>query len=469
LRLEDMKNLLKWVLGRIAGGWQINRLLKSVVTFMLRTIARKVVIELLANLCAMQIKPFSGHDDMNNKLPGLLVLSPERFGKDLDVLAGTGRFRFLLSPVKWQMGLFSLFYPSGLSNIQMASHQGNPELESCQQAYREFLKIFLAKICHLKRIDCVIGANFWYHQDIHWGSVARSIGVPYVVFFKEGFRTSKRDQKLLVDQCGRLGGHFEGSILAAQNEVIHEILVDCGYVDRQCARSVGIPRMDDFVNSLKDLPSQIDQSDDETVTLFSFSPGIGLLDKGIVPWPKNKDEGWARLFEDVHAAFTEAAVLHPDVKFMIKPKWGGPWIDRIEEVVASTGRNLSDIPNLEISLDENAHTLIRKSRVICCFNSSTMLEASIAKRAVIVPQFEDAISDDLREFFKFYDRDDLFDLAHSRSEMVSLISRRLASYEPDEEILGAREKEFEKWLSGLDGLATEKWCKTIESVIQHQS
>jgi hypothetical protein len=460
-----MKNLLKWVLGRIAGGWQINGLLKSVVRFMLRTIARKVVIELLASLCAMQIRPFNGNNNANDRLPGLLVLSPERFGKDLEALAGTGRFRILLSPVNWQMGLFSLFFPTGLTNRQLASHQGDPELEACQRSYREFLEVFLARIFRAKKINCVIGANFWYHQDIHWGAVAKAIGVPYVVFFKECFRTQERDQQWIVDNCCRLGGTFEGTLLTTHNDLIRGLLINCNYVDKKNSQTVGIPRMDEFVRRLPNLPKRIDPSENPFVTLFSFNPGIGLGEKGIPPWPGDEKKGWADLFQKVHAGFASLAIHHPEKTFIIKPKWGGKWIERIESAIAEIGENFSEIPNLKIVLDKNAHDLIEKSQVVCCFNSSTMLEAAVTKRAVIVPHFEDAIPEEFAGFVKFRDRDDLFEIARSQEEMIDLISQRLRVYEVDSQIQEARNLEFEKWLSGLNGTATEKWCEAIEAVI----
>ena len=189
------------------------------------------------------------------------------------------------------------------------------------------------------------------------------------------------------------------------------------------------------------------------------------MEKGVAPWPENENQGWGQLFEEVHTTFVGLAVAHPEAEFIIKPKWGGKWLERIAETVSSIGKELSDIPNLKVVLDANAHDLIEKSQVVICFNSTTMLEAGVMKRAVIMPQFDEAIRDDLVEYVKFYGRDDLFELARNQDEMVALISRRLETYEVGDAMQENREREFEKWVSGLSGNATENWCNVIENVL----
>jgi hypothetical protein len=463
--LPTMEKQLNRLLMLVEKGWPLNQILKQAIRFGLRTPARKVIIEALASLCALQTKPKEPFANADSQIPRILMLSSSRFGLDLDILAQTGDFHILLAPEWWQTGLISLFYPSGLNNRQMAHHQGDSNLRACQEEYRAFLEVFMAKLTRTKNIKCVVGVNYWYHQDSHWGAVSDSIGIPYIVFFKEGFRTQEPDRKTVNIRCEQMGGRFEGSVLATQNEVVRKIMLECGYVSEENSKTVGIPRMDSFVRVLADLPDRIIPSENPIVTLFSFNPGNGLLVKGVDPWPDDENEGWGPLFDEVHRGFAELACLHPNVTFFIKLKWGGKWVDRIEETISATGKSLSEHPNLKIVLNESAHELIEKSQVVCCYNSSTMLEAGVTKRAVVVPHFDSVIRKDLLEFVKFHGRDDLFDLARSKGQMIEMISSRLQPYELDGAVIDAREKEFEKWLSGLDGSATQKWSETIQSVL----
>jgi hypothetical protein len=461
-----MEILVNRMLKTIHGGWWLNKILKAFIRLCLRSFMRSVFISMLARMCSWQIKEMISLDKSDRRdKPVLLVLSPNRFTRDLDVVSDTGHFNFLLAPLNWQTGLFSLFYPSDQTNHQLAHHRDEPKLKACQENYRAFLAVFLTKLISFRKIDCIIGANYWYHQDIHWGAVAEKLGTPYVVFFKEGFRIQKPDQQLVIKQCERLGGKFEGRFLATQNEVIRNLLLSCNYVDEDNCGSIGVPRMDNFVAKLPAIQKTVLAGAKPLVTLFSFNPGIGLLEKGVAPWPENENQGWGQLFEEVHTTFVGLAVAHPEAEFIIKPKWGGKWLERIAETVSSIGKELSDIPNLKVVLDANAHDLIEKSQVVICFNSTTMLEAGVMKRAVIMPQFDEAIRDDLVEYVKFYGRDDLFELARNQDEMVALISRRLETYEVGDAMQENREREFEKWVSGLSGNATENWCNVIENVL----
>jgi hypothetical protein len=460
-----MDKVLRYVQRHISGGWRGNQILKFLLKAILQTPARGLIIRMLAHLCATQIVALGGKAAHKEELPGLMVLSPNRFGSDLKELEQTNNYRIMPIPGNWQLGLMVLFYPTELGNHQRAHHQDDDFLKSCQENYRQFLKEFLESLCKIKKIDCLISANYWYFQDIHWGAVSTSIGIPYVVFFKEGFRTQEADQQTIVKKCKILGGQFEGAVLATQNQTIRDILLECGYLNESQTRVVGIPRMDKFVRSLHEQPALIEPAKDTVVTLFSFNPGIGLLVNGVDPWPADHRVGWGLMFEQVHEAFVDLAVANPDVTFLIKPKWAGHWIDRIEQTIAETGNTLSQIPNLNVVLDQTAHELIEKSQVVCCFNSSTILEAGVSGRAVIVPQFENAIAEDLKDFVKFYGRDDLFDLATDRDQLVQMVSDRLRPYKIEDSMMQVRKQEFEKWLSGLEGNATDKWCEAIDSVL----
>jgi hypothetical protein len=446
----------------------VSKLLKHAIRFILMSPLRFLAIRIMALVCAHRTTMISPPMATGKNTSRILVLSPGRFSNDLTELVNTGKYEIFSVPSSWQFAIFRIFYnDADVSElVDYAHHRNQPNLMESQFQLRRFLKDFLGAYYRRMKIDCVISANFWYRQDIHWGAVSKKIGVPYVVFFKEGFRTQEPDQTFMLQMCEKIGGKFEGTFLAAQNRVIRDLFVNSGFSKPDQTGSLGIPRMDRFVKNISSPYFEDLAISGDEVTLFSFNPGIGLLEAGIPPWPDDSNAGWSVLFVEVHTAFGRLALSRPDIQFNIKLKWQGEWRKSVEKCISAGGA--SDCSNISIFSEGNAHQLIRNSRVVCSFNSSTMLEAGLMGKAVIVPHFEKAIPEKLKPYVKFRNRDDIFQIARSPSELQAGIQSALTSTKISKTVVKLRQKEFEKWLSPLDGNALENWCDCLDRLIEKE-
>src|SRR3546814_19491811 len=62
------------------------------------------------------------------------------------------------------------------------------------------------------------------------------------------------------------------------------------------------------------------------------------------------------------------------------------------------------IPNLRIDSTPSAQDLIFQADAVAAFNSTTMLEASVAGKPVIVPLFEEAATADYQDWIQLRNR-----------------------------------------------------------------
>jgi hypothetical protein len=109
---------------------------------------------------------------------------------------------------------------------------------------------------------------------------------------------------------------------------------------------------------------------------------------------------------------------------------------------------------------DNFGTYVVRSR-----NTSTILEAAVIGLPVIIPCFKDLQNPkyDKRVFCK--DAFDLFDIARDVKELESLILKRLHNPMIDKNVMEGREAMFCKFVSGLQGDATEKYVECIKRVV----
>jgi hypothetical protein len=203
----------------------------------------------------------------------------------------------------------------------------------------------------------------------------------------------------------------------------------------------------------------------DLVTFFSFTHGVGLDELGYGQWPSNPYIGWIRLFEQTHAAFARFALANPSVECVIKTKWGHNWLGFIEQALAANQLDASSIPNLRVTYEEDPHELMRRSKFVCGFNSTTLLEAGILGLRVVVPMFAEAADPRYARALKLTAEElQAFDVAHSPEEFDSTLAESLKTPRADMQSMRQRRELFERWVSKIDGLAAPKYVDLLQRV-----
>ena len=446
----------------------INKIIRSYEKFFISIGSTSIFIAQSTQFIS-EVKPSQGLCDAD--APSLLALSPFRFRGDLKALADSKKFRVFKVSDKWQKKMAALFYPKGFK-LRVDYYDSNPnmQVQKIQDSTRKFFLKFLKDLYIKFDIDCVIGASVWYPQDYEWGYVSRMINTPYVVLHRENLITGDGHYEQRVLQLKRYR-KFSGNHIIVHNERSKEAFVESGYVSSENIDALGCVRMDEFINSINDQAlsdKSLKIKDFKKVTFFSFQRGVGL--RGVTEvWPKNDKEGYATLFAQTHVAFAQLALDNPDIEFVIKAKWGGGWLLEIEKVLLDAGINYKELNNLVVTGEGDAQDLIFNSDVIVCFGSTTLLEAGIANKFVVIPYFDEALDEKHSRFVHFKKEFSLFNVANNIQEFKDQILDGLKNNHIDSKIMDARYKAFEEHVSFMDCSATEKYSKALRKIIKTSS
>ena len=375
----------------------------------------------------------------------ILALSPARFLGDLRALACSGTFTIYSMPEYWQYAALAL-------------HAYDSKLQ------RRFLTRFLHVYRRYIPFDVVVGTSVWYKQDIPWGAAAQRSGVPYVILHKECFKPEPVQTQAAVEKALKFGP-FMGERLLVHNEPIARAFISKGYVSKDEVDVCGAMRMDDFVGRAKSSGvSCAAQRKRPLVTYFSFALGLGLDDRGVDPFPKDPRLGWYDLFCGSHLAFAQLALRRPDVDFIIKTKWLGQWTKLIEQVLQDGDVELDKLHNLNIQSSGDAHSLIFESLVVCSFASTTILEASLARKPVIIPHFGEVDKEGFRGRVKLFDSYSLFDVAETPNDFAQRIEERLNNPDVNPKLELAKRNLFERWVSPLNESALKRYIEILSNV-----
>ena len=155
-----------------------------------------------------------------------------------------------------------------------------------------------------------------------------------------------------------------------------------------------------------------------------------------------------------------------NVDFIIKLKWTDTWLHKIEQTLLSGGLVLENIPNLTIVTSTDPHELITDSQVVCAFNSTTLLEAAIFDKCVIVPHFGEATNQIYASAIKVQELYEHIEAAHTPEYFTDLVVTRLVEITHiNSSSLKKRRKLFEQYVSPLDGKSNERHLELIEQLV----
>jgi hypothetical protein len=388
--------------------------------------------------------------------PTVLFLSAEAFRGDPQLLAASGHLRVLELSRRCLTHTFHQFYPKDLDarNYRhfMCPTPADPTYEA-KNNYQRVLRALLAQLRDALGIECVVGHHFHHMYDVDWGASARAIGLPYIVFHREGISFSRFAEDRVRQRIGGMGT-FDGTIIAIQSPAAREVCISSGFVDPDRIVPMGAIRMDAFTKRIRQAGAH--PRDDGIALLFAF--GFSAFRDQLIPF-----------MDKAHISFLRAAQAMPERQFVIKCKGDmmTGWRRHFDRACQSAAINPSDLPNLRITSKEDPNELILQSSVVTTFNSSTMLEAGVAGRTVILPFFEELRQPEIRDYLYFYpDAYELFDAPTNQADYeAALIGGLQRPIRPSDEEMRQRHALFERHFSPVDGGVTDRYIDLVKQYV----
>ncbi len=389
----------------------------------------------------------------------ILALNHIRYRGELESLMNTGRVRILQIPFTWQTRFFYYFHDRNRTiETLLNEHLQSEEDKKRQKDYQDFLMDVFAVLKSRCDIQAVITANYMYVQDYDWFVAAQKSGIQASLLYRGGMMTCAGLYRDFVERYKKIDP-YKGDRILVHNEHAKQMFLDSGFAKEEQIYTLGSPRMERFIQEAIEHQENLPQRFEVAATLFSFGHSAGLFGNmldakfkehfdGI--WSINGNLGYVELFDKTHQAFAMLAHNHPDLNFVIKTKWGNIWFDKIAEALAKIDLTLDNLPNLKLSCDDNPHDLIFRSKVICSFGSTTLLEAALAGKHIIFPLFAEALKEEYRDYIPFYDMQDLFEVATSAEDLSTCLEQAIISdKQPSPELTARRQQKFVEFISPL--------------------
>ena len=411
----------------------------------------------------------------------VLVTDYERFRGDIDIFSRHPEFQFLSITPTFLLHLLGTFvrepsqkeWTESTHEIgvrgEFAAEKPGTEIAKQREAYRGFLRKFLPVFLRRLGVDIVVNSDARYRREADFIRVASELGVPHICYYREALYMQPAHFKHAVDRH-RLFGPFFSRFIAVQNAVARQTFVEAKICPPENILIRGCPRMDNFIQRINNQETCQSASRSKQVAFFSCPRGAQL-----------KDLSYFSFLEAslaVMRAFARLAVEHPEIHFVIKMKDmhlkgpnNGQMGDYLGEIEQSAKRPFDSLPNIEFCTERMAaQEIIFTSDVVCGMQSTTVLEAAIAEKPIILPHVKEVRDKDRAdEVLMFRDYYHLFDVPDHEEDIDRLILARLENPTISECLMHERRRIFEEFVSPLTGDATARSLDIFRAALQSRA
>ncbi|MCG8510927.1 MAG: hypothetical protein MI741_17020 [Rhodospirillales bacterium] len=401
--------------------------------------------------------------------PTILFLNRPHYLDVVKTLASCGDFRCI--DVSWGFlrYLLAAFVPEpDQSDLMPGSMGGRHDFRMAgpgtaiferRKKYRAFLRKLLPLWFRRNGIDIVLNSDARYRREADVAQVASELGFPHICIPRDSMFTISGTFSQSVKRHHLLGT-FIGDQILVQNDVTRRVLLESGYARRDQITILGSIKMDSFLNRLRDQAGP--PSGRKMVLMFT--------------WPiwRPMNDGAAFDLDDCakHTirAMARVAVLRPDVDFVVKPKKNHVRVGQIEpyrEIVSEVSGLPDGVSNFRfLEQDAAVSDLILDASVICTMQSTTVLEAAVTGKPIILPHLR-AVREHPHadEVLMYADSRHLFDVPDDEDDLVRLIDWRLEDDTVPEEMRRERRELFSRHIAPLTGDGAERCANLLKKYV----
>jgi hypothetical protein len=221
-----------------------------------------------------------------------------------------------------------------------------------------------------------VSFNFAYPEEFYLRDVCLKKKIPYLILYKESIRT-KGNYNLTFGKTYKDTLDFNKNIfkIAVYNNDTCRELIKNNIFKKNQINITGMPRSLTSLKKKKNIKK-------ENITFFLISKLAGIpQDKKLLP-NTIKNFNWEDVNQKIISTFNKISRRFPHINFIIKSKAG---IDK--KIVKKIKESLIS-PNIKFYIGGAGHLLIQSSFIVIAFNSTTVFEAILNKKKVIVPYFK---------------------------------------------------------------------------------
>ncbi|MDC3156518.1 hypothetical protein OA855_01840 [Pelagibacteraceae bacterium] len=360
----------------------------------------------------------------NNKYKKILSLGASKYRGDLKSINEFENFDLYSIDHSWQSLIRRYFCTSNkVRNYLNPKNRSIFYFESLK--FEKFMKIFFKKLNNIYNFDLIMVVNYRYIDDYFWLKAAKENKIPIVMLYREGLLASSR---VADEVCNRhkIFKNFPVDYLITQNNISKEKFVESKFIENDKIFISGALRMNNFFQKIQKRKI-VKNTNKINILYFAIPPNLTLFGG------KDYRELTPKKYEYVFSNWEPKKLFFDEINNLIidlaKDKYLNVTIrPKLEDLNKNIHKNIlekikkNQNSNIKIDAYSDTHELIFNSDIIIGIQSSSLLEAMIANKIVILPLFKNfRQSKHFNDMF-FKDNLNLFSVHENSSSVIKFIN-----------------------------------------------
>ena len=262
------------------------------------------------------------------------------------------------------------------------SYENNKLNTSNKKKYKDFLFTFLQVLKKKYNFNILISFSFLYSAERELHEACCQLKIPFLILYKESIHTEIQ-KKYFLYTYKKINEKFKGYKIAVYSKYAKKLLTESNIANNQKIDVIGCSRLDESFSYKKLKPKN-------QILYYAIQNSRGLQTALINTFGKTffKDikndlsfyskYNWNRLHVKTLKVLKIFAKNNPKILIIIKVKHGE----------TSNKKEYFNLPENIRIIDYGAgHTLLKESKIVIGWNTTSVLEGIAANRFILIPYF----------------------------------------------------------------------------------
>ncbi len=262
------------------------------------------------------------------------------------------------------------------------SYENNKLNISNKKKYKNFLFIFLQVLKKKYNFNILISFSFLYSAERELHEACCQLKIPFLILYKESIHTEIQ-KKYFLYTYKKINEKFKGYKIAVYSKYAKKLLTESNIANNQKIDVIGCSRLDESFSYKKLKPKN-------QILYYAIQNNRGLPTALINTFGKtffknikndisfNTKYNWNKLHVKTLKVLKIFAKNNPKILIIIKVKHGE----------TSNKKEYFNLPENIRIIDYGAgHTLLKDSKIVIGWNTTSVLEGIAANRFILIPYF----------------------------------------------------------------------------------
>jgi len=262
------------------------------------------------------------------------------------------------------------------------SYENNKLNISNKKKYKDFLFTFLQVLKKKYNFNILISCSFLYSAERELHEACCQLKIPFLILYKESIHTEIQ-KKYFLYTYKKINEKFKGYKIAVYSKYAKKLLTESNIANNQKIDVIGCSRLDESFSYKKLKPKN-------QILYYAIQNNRGLPTALINTFGKtffknikndisfNTKYNWNKLHVKTLKVLKIFAKNNPKILIIIKVKHGE----------TSNKKEYFNLPENIRIIDYGAgHTLLKDSKIVIGWNTTSVLEGIAANRFILIPYF----------------------------------------------------------------------------------